>query len=174
MNAIVDRLAAQLSAQCTPEKLEVDACGNVPCLLMATLPSGTEADCATTPGMTVPNPASLSDFQQQQHLAWLDAGGTGTDPSTLPSCQLNQLSRLPAGASASSCPAPSPATDFDATGSCKYSKDPGWCYVQSGADAGTGCRQAIVFSQGQPPPGVTVSLQCLEQSVSILDASTGE
>jgi hypothetical protein len=170
MNAIVDRLAMQLSAQCTPEKLDIDACGNVPCLLMATLPSGTEADCASTPGMSVPDPSSLAYFQQQQHIAWLNTGGGGTDPSTLPTCQLDQLSQLPAGASASSCPTPSPATDFDGNGSCKYSKDPGWCYVRGGADAGTGCQQAIVFSHGEPPPGVTVSLQCLEQSVSVLDA----
>jgi hypothetical protein len=121
--------------------------------------------------MSVPDPAILATFQQQQHVAWLNAGGGGVDPSTLPSCQMNQLSQLPAGASASSCPAPSPASDFDVSGSCRYSKDPGWCYVRSGTDAGTGCQQAIVFAQGEPPPGVTVSLECLEQSVSVIDAS---
>jgi hypothetical protein len=120
MNAIVDRLAAQLDAQCTPEKLQVDACGNVPCLLLATLPAGTESDCATTPGMSLPDAASLATFQQQQqHDAWLSAGGAGTDPSTLPICQLDQLSQLPAGASAGSCPAPAPASDFDVGGSCR-------------------------------------------------------
>ena len=172
MSAIVNRLAAQLSAQCTPEKLEVDSCGNVPCLLMATLPSGTENDCESTPGMSVPDAANLGTFREQQHAAWVRASSVGTDPSTLPTCQMNRLSQLPGGASASSCPAPAPASDFDATGSCKFSKDAGWCYV-AGADGGTGCNQAIVFSQGQPPSGVTVSLQCLEQSVTVIDASAG-
>ncbi len=167
MKAIVDRLAVQLAAQCTPEKLDVDRCGNVPCLLLATLPSGTQASCASTPGMSQPDASILALFQQQQHDAWAAAGSVGMDPSTLPTCQMNQLSQLPKGADPTSCPTPAPAADFDASGSCKFSKDPGWCYATS---SGGGCNQAIVFSQGQPPSGATVSLQCLEQSVSVVDA----
>jgi hypothetical protein len=47
---------------------------------------------------------------------------------------------------------------FDANGSCAASADPAWCYV-TGAAAG-GCAQAVLFSNGEQPPGVLVDLVC--------------
>jgi hypothetical protein len=38
--------------------------------------------------------------------------------------------------------------------------------------AANGCPQAILFSSGEPPTGATVSLQCIEQSVSVVDGGT--
>jgi len=54
-----------------------------------------------------------------------------------------------------------------AAGGCATSPDPGWCYV-TGA-AANGCPQAILFTNGEPPHGATVSLQCIEQSVQVVD-----
>jgi hypothetical protein len=59
--------------------------------------------------------------------------------------------------------------DFQ-NGSCSASADPGWCYV-TGA-AANGCPQAILFSSGQPPTGSTVSLQCIEQAVTVVEGGT--
>jgi hypothetical protein len=160
MKAIVDRLGQQLTAQKAPEKLSFDPCGQVQCLLMATLPEGTtEANCAQ-PGMSTPAPDVLSAFQNALHQQWVALGSQGPDLSTRPSCQMNQLWQLAAGESASVCGTPSPASDFDTQGSCRYSKDPGWCYVAS--------QQLIVFSNDQPPPGVAVTLECLEQGVTVV------
>jgi hypothetical protein len=48
--------------------------------------------------------------------------------------------------------------DFDANESCAASADPGWCYV-TGTAAGT-CPQAVLFTNGEPPLGARVTLQC--------------
>ena len=39
---------------------------------------------------------------------------------------------------------------------------PGWCYVTGGMQMGGGCSQAIQFTQGTPPSGAGVTLQCIE------------
>jgi hypothetical protein len=129
---------------------------------MATFPTGTEADCTSRPGMSIPAPDVLATFQRTQHQQWVTLGSQGPDWSQRPSCQMNQLTQLPPGASASTCGPSAPASDFDAKGSCRNSKDPGWCYVPG--------QQSVVFSSGEPPSGVTVSPQCLEQSVGVIDA----
>jgi hypothetical protein len=74
------------------------------------------------------------------------------DPSTLPTCQLNELTPMTNG-----------GKDFQ-NGDCSASSDPGWCYV-SGAAAGT-CSQQILFTANQPPQGATVTLQCLEATTN--------
>jgi hypothetical protein len=48
--------------------------------------------------------------------------------------------------------------DFDPIGSCAGSPDSGWCYVEG--PAALGCAQQIIFTNGQPPPGATVTLLC--------------
>jgi hypothetical protein len=159
VNGIVDRLKNVLADACLPQKLDVDACGNVECLILVTLLDPTKT-CADLPGM-VPAPAAvLQTFQKNQHDAWIAGGMVGTDPSTLPTCELQQLSQLPSGTDPALC-AP-PVGTFDAAGSCAASSEPGWCYVE-GAAAGL-CSQSILFSAGQPPSGTVVSLQCIESS----------
>jgi hypothetical protein len=159
VNGIVDRLKTVLADACLPQKLDVDACGNVECLILVTLLDPTKT-CADFPGM-VPAPAAvLQTFQKNQHDTWVSGGMVGTDPSTLATCELQQLSQLPAGADATLC-AP-PVGTFDAAGSCAASSQPGWCYA-AGTAAGA-CSQSILFSAGQPPSGTVVSLQCIESS----------
>jgi hypothetical protein len=111
--------------------------------------------------MSIPQADLLAQFQKKQHDDWVNAGMPGTDPSTLPTCQLQELFQHPAGA-ASSCP-PALGT-FDSAGSCVGSKEPGWCYVEGNA-AGS-CPQALLFTSGEPPSGATLTLQCIEESVS--------
>jgi hypothetical protein len=156
MTAIVDRLKTSLANQCLPEKLQATSTGNVPCLILVTLPTaGDESVCSSTAGMSIPDSAILARFRQTQEQGWVAGSGT-PDPSTFPVCQLNELT-----------PQANPG-DF-ANGSCKASTDPGWCYV-TGAAAG-GCTQAILFTNNTPPSGASVSLQCLEEAVNVLDAS---
>ena len=52
--------------------------------------------------------------------------------------------------------------DFDSQGSCAESPEPGWCYVEG--EAAGQCPQQIIFTNGEPPTGSTVSLQCIEQT----------
>jgi hypothetical protein len=81
----------------------------------------------------------LANFRRQQ-----DAGAA--EPTV---CQVHQI-------------------PYVAGQSCATSATSGWCYV-TGAPAGT-CAQEIVFSGTGPlPNGSVVSLECLEQSVTVGD-----
>jgi hypothetical protein len=158
VNGIVDRLKASLGEQCLPEALAPGSCGTIGCSIFVSLPTaGGAAACDAAAGLSAPSASALQALQAKQHAAWVSGGSVGVDPSTLPTCLLQQLSQLPAGASAGSCPPP--AGTFDASGSCAASPSPGWCYV-TGAGAGT-CPQAIVFSNGEPPAGAIVTLECV-------------
>ncbi|HZU85185.1 MAG TPA: hypothetical protein VE987_19770, partial [Polyangiaceae bacterium] len=110
-----------------------------------------ESACAALPGLSAPAPDVLQSFQQAQHEEWTAAGGSNSgqpDPSTMPSCLMQQLT-----------PAANPA-DFQ-NGSCQGSTDPGWCYVTE--QSSTTCSRQVVFSQNEPPSGngnVILSLFC--------------
>jgi hypothetical protein len=115
--------------------------------------------CDTAQGLSVPtNSSVLASFCQTQEKAWVAAGKTGTDPATQSVCQLRELvnvnrsSQVPGVLSSTA--------DFDPTGQCTNSGDPGWCYA---IDA-KGCAQSIEFSTGSPPPGGIASLQCIYAS----------
>ena len=150
VTAIVNRLKNALSVQCLPRNLNVDAkTQTVPCLVLATLAKG---DCSTVPGMSDPPADVLSRFQEAQRSAYLASCGGKTscvlqDPSTLPTCQLQELTR-----------ATHNGTDFQ-NGDCSASTNPGWCYVVGAA--ASSCAQQILFTSGEPPQGATVTLQCL-------------
>jgi hypothetical protein len=172
VNGIVDRLKVALNNQCLPQRLSPDQCGQVPCLILVTMPAG--QDCTTVPGLSTPPPDILKRFQDQQHQAWLNGSAStptpGVDPSTLVTCQMQELFQPPMGAMG--CPAG--VGQFDSSGSCQNSKDPGWCYVEGPTAQALGCPQSILYSNGMPPNGATVSLQCIEQSISAIpDASPG-
>jgi len=165
VNGIVDRLKAVLDNQCLPQKLTPGTCGDVSCLILVTMPQN--QNCTTVPGLSTPAADILQHFQQQQHDDWVNAGSTGTDPSTLVTCQMNQLYQVPASAPANACNGlGSKATDFDMNESCQNSPDPGWCYVAGQAAQAFGCPQSILYSNGMPPNGATVSLQCVEQAIT--------
>jgi len=165
VNGIVDRLKVALNNQCLPQKLTPGTCGDVSCLILVTMPSG--QDCTTVKGLSTPPADILQRFQQQQHQDWVNNGSAGTDPSTLVTCQMNQLYQVPASAPSGACNGlGSPGSDFDNTGSCQNSPDPGWCYIDGTAAQAFGCPQSILYSNGMPPNGATVSLQCVEQAIT--------
>jgi hypothetical protein len=184
VKAIVDRLKNSLSNQCLPQKLQPDQCGNVPCLILVTLPAampGDKTQCkhpgaaCNLPGLSGPGSAFfpqdvLDKFCDAQEAAYKPNSGD-IDPATLPVCALNQLSQLPAGANTSQCPAPASPSDFDPNGSCSMSAEPGWCYVEG--VAAKGCPQAILFTNGEPPHGATVNLQCIEQAPTVIPDAGG-
>jgi hypothetical protein len=158
-NAIVNRLKNSLSVQCLPQKLNTDPMtGKVSCLIIVTLSkAGDESVCTSVAGLQPIDPNVLANFRAVQEAVWNQQGGTNSglpNPSTLPVCQLQELT-----------PQLNPM-DFDQTG-CIGSPDPGWCYVE-GAAAGS-CPQQIIFTNGEPPPGSTVSLQCIEQTNAAVD-----
>jgi hypothetical protein len=175
--AIIDRLKGALTNQCLPEQLQVTD-GTVPCLILVTLPQapggGTckNPDC-NQPGLVGPggqiaagqvfDQNVLDDFCDSQNTAYEQAvqaaGGDATelqDPALQSVCAMVQLT------------ATANPGDFSG-GSCKNSKEAGWCYV-TGAPAGD-CPQAILFADG-PPHGSIVNLQCIEQSVGVLDGGS--
>ena len=178
VNAIINRLKNSLSNPCLPQKLVPDSSSAVPCLILVGLSAQVGAGACSNPGSAcnaaqgllgpgvVPpgaNSATLSQDILNKYCQAQEAGYKGTkgapgDPDTYPVCALAQLT-----------PTNNP-TDF-AAGSCSASKDPGWCYVE-GKAAGT-CPQAILFSNGEPPTGATVSLQCIEQAVAAVNADGG-
>jgi hypothetical protein len=177
VNAIIDRLKASLNNTCLPQKLTADTSGNVPCLILVQSSTQVGAGaCANpgsacdptkgllgpgvvAPGATQPTLTQdiLTKFCRSQEAAYPGMPGAMGDPDTYPTCALQQLTTgLNPG-------------DFQ-NQSCASSKDPGWCYV-TGA-AANGCPQAILFSSGEPPTGSTVSLQCIEQAVTVLEGGT--
>jgi len=173
---IIDRLKNALTNQCLPEQLPISN-GQVPCLILAQLPASTGGSCKNPncdmsqglvgPGMTIApgqtfDPAVLDSFcdsQEAQYQALVSGLPSGEmpppDPAKQSVCALVQLT-----------PQANP-TAFQG-GSCKSSTQDGWCYV-TGAAAGT-CPQAIIFA-GQPK-SATISLQCIEQSVAVIDGGT--
>jgi hypothetical protein len=165
VNVIVDQLKIRIDENCLPEKLVPQACGDHTCLVLVTLPSSQngEQDCTSKPGMSIPDPDILAQYQKQQHDDWVKAGKPGTDPSTLPTCQLQELFQRPPGAP-SGCP--SPLGTFDSAGSCASSSTPGWCYVEGAA--AHNCPQSVLFTNGEPPSGATLTLQCVEKSATAI------
>ncbi len=179
--AIVDRLKNALANQCLPQQLNADPkCANVPCVILETLSSGSQADCSSGmyQGLSAPDPGVLAEFQQSQHNTWVQNGGLdaglGPDPSTLPTCEVTQLvamGAIPATDTADEVKACTDMTteatshyqyaaDFQA-GSCANSASAGWCYV-TGAAAGGSCPQAILFSPGgNPQVGAQINLECI-------------
>jgi hypothetical protein len=148
INAILDRVRVALAPQCLPEALNVTKVGSgqeVPCLVLATLANTTSGMentvCASAAGLAAPAADVLAHFNEEQHAKWLTSR-TGVDPSTEATCEVDQIP-VPAG------------------GSCLGSgpgRDAGWCYV-TGTAAGT-CAEAIVFTEGVPPNGSIINLEC--------------
>jgi hypothetical protein len=146
VGAIVNRLKKALASQCLPQPLnvlETDAGPEVSCLILATLPNTKATDEETAcmrPGLKVPNAEVLTNFKEQQHLLWM-ADQTSTDLSTEATCEVNQIS-----------------TQKTCVG--EGQTEQGWCYVV-GQYAGACNTQAILFTDGTPPNGATVNLQCI-------------
>jgi hypothetical protein len=104
VSAIVNRLKSALAGQCVPHPLQPDPSGNVPCLVLATLPTpGDETASCNRPdlGLSVPDAGVLARAQAQ----------SGT---SLPICAVDQLA-VPAGQT------------------CAGGARPGWCYVTPSA-----------------------------------------
>jgi hypothetical protein len=193
VNAIINRLKKSLSNQCLPQPLQQDMSGNVPCLILVQLGNKVQANgcnpstmdgcpCANPPtDMTgcdpmlgllapgaIPNGATtapltqdiLTQFCKSQEASFKGMPGSDGDPAYYPVCALQQITSMSNG-----------GQDWQG-GSCASSPDPGWCYVQGQQDAG-GCPQSILFSNGEPPHGATVSLQCIEQAVTVVSADGG-
>ncbi|MGO9835943.1 MAG: hypothetical protein ACLP1X_17200 [Polyangiaceae bacterium] len=179
---IIDRLKTALTNTCLPEQLTVGSDGSVPCLILVQLPASVGGTCKAPncqmaglagPGQPIAgsgtttttfDPTVLDAFCDAEEAAYQQqvqaAGGSSTgiqDPAQQSVCALFQLTQTANNA------------DFQG-GSCKGSGQPGWCYV-TGVAAGT-CPQAILFTGSEPPSGATVNLQCLEQSVGVLDSGT--
>ena len=90
-----------LSVQCLPQKLTVDATtGSVPCLILVTLaqPGNAAASYCTAIWLGLIRPPTiLAQFQASSStsttgLVWRQDGPGATDPLTLTTCQLNELS----------------------------------------------------------------------------------
>jgi hypothetical protein len=148
ITAIVGRLKKVLAAQCLPQPLDAVETPDglqVPCLVLASLPnthSGDESAVCNPPGLSVPDPKVLANFDANQHAQWL-LDTTTTDLSTLATCEVNQI-HVPAG---QTCVTPG-------------ATEKGWCYV-TGAAAGECDTQAILYTPNSTPNGAIVNLQCI-------------
>ena len=177
VNAIVDRLKVSLNNACLPQKLTPDMLGNLPCLVLVQLATPAGPGSCANPGSACNNSLGLlgpgdipegqtqptvtadilTKFCQAQEATYPGTPGGPGDPDTYPTCALQQLTTGANGGDGG---------DF-VNGSCASSRQPGWCYV-TGA-AANGCPQAILFTSTEPPPGALASLQCIEQSVTVLE-----
>jgi hypothetical protein len=190
---IVDRLKSALNSPCLPEKLAAtdDGGSAVPCLVLVGMPptttnSGTceNPKCDPTNGLFGPGQATgsagnppldqgvLDKFcasLEQSYLAGGGKAGAEGDPELQSVCMLYQLTTADPNGGAEfqggTCNAYMPPGNTSAGGGG------GWCYV-TGASAGT-CPQAVQFSTNNPPAGSLTYLQCIEQSISVVNASSG-
>jgi hypothetical protein len=151
VNAIVNRLKKSLSVPCLAQKLSTNpTTGKASCLVIVNLSKpGDNSVCTSVAGLQPLDPTVNQNFRAAEEAVWNQQGGTNSglpDPATLPLCQLQELTPQ------------LNMKDFDSSGSCVGSPDPGWCYVE-GQAAGP-CPQQIIFTNGEPPPGATVILMC--------------
>lgn len=110
-----------------------------------------DPQCDVAAGLSAPSVDALASFCGAAEAAWQKGGGYASglpEPGTANVCTLAQLT-----------PASRPGA-FDSTGSCASPTDGslGWCYA-TGEAAGS-CPQAIVFTNGEPPPGASVYFTC--------------
>ena len=168
---IVDRLKDALTNTCLPQQLAPHSDGSVDCLILLQIPISSGAatgtclnpQCDPTKGLTSKGldqvlPKFCANLEDAYNAQVSAAGGSATgltDPANVPVCALTQLTQQ------------SNANDFQG-GSCAAGTDNGWCYV-TGSAAGK-CPQAILFSPNAIPTGALSNLQCLEQSVGVLDS----
>ena len=143
---------------CLPHSLSVGIAGEVPCLVVAQLPTDAGGTClgptCTLPALSLPEPHALASFCVERERAFQTAGAWDSglvDPASQSACWLPQLS--PDNNSA----------DFVGP-SCAASSDPGWCYVQGAND---GCPQRIVFAPSTIPPGAMLFLQCSPDELGV-------
>jgi hypothetical protein len=170
--AIIDRLKDALTNTCLPQQLAPHADGSVDCLILLQIPPASGAatgtclnpNCDPNKGLNRPPADVLPKFcasLEDAYNSQVSAAGSSTgliDPANVPVCALTQLTMQ------------TNPNDFQA-GSCAAAPtDNGWCYV-TGAAAGK-CPQAILFTKNAIPNGATSNLQCLEQSVGVLDSGT--
>ncbi|MFO0680335.1 MAG: hypothetical protein U0169_27675 [Polyangiaceae bacterium] len=149
VKAIVDRLKNSLASACLPQRLNLDANQEAPCLILETSPAESTPSCDGSKGRRDPDPKILEKFLAQlQERAATETVDGGFDKNAIKVCEIAQLS----GSKLQN-------------GTCEgLAGEGGWCYVE-GANAGNGCPQAIKFSQlGNPQPGSRVSLQCIKAS----------
>ena len=137
-----------------------DARCDLPCVLLVIYVSQTDqaAGC-TDPGMSQPDPLMLDAFHRDWR-EWQGDAAIATPPPVV--CVYRQLLGGDASslAEATGCSNPSPdyqgiACDRD------LGAPPGWCLVMGAANTG-GCPFAIEFGSVDPPPGTTLSLECLQ------------
>jgi hypothetical protein len=162
MNAIVAKLAAHLTQQCLPTRLDIDQKANpprVPCLVLGTFPGppgavGVPTQCTDVKGgaFVDAEPDVLHEFKNNQHTAWVQGGSTGPDPSTNLTCEVRQVT---------------PNTP------CDVNSERGWCYVENTGNS-MECPQEILFNPTALVSGVTMSLQCLEASQNFLGDGGGD
>lgn len=142
VQAIIDRLKNALTTQCLPQKLTPDQKGEVPCLVLATLPQGNPATACDQFGLKPPADDILKKFREQQKA---ESGGGGLDLSTLPVCQVTQQA-VAKGAS------------------CKDVAAPVWCYIENDPAGKPRCAQELIFSTGTSQlAGARFNLQCINQ-----------
>ena len=126
-------VASLVDGMCLPQTLPADANGATTCVVVEALAGGGgESACESGAGLYVPDPATLARVRAESSVS-----------STTPVCELEQL----------------PPT-LPTRASCMAAGAPGWCYL-TGAGAGPGCAQTIVFSTlGAPAPGAEVWVVC--------------
>ena len=143
MAAIIDRLKTALAGECIPHTLVPDDQGNVPCLVLASLPQPGQT-CDPSKGLSNADPQTVARAAQSLQ-GQADASLLDTTQHTV--CQVAEITGLDGG-------------------SCTQSQSPGWCYV-TGPAAGH-CPGAILFSpSGQPSSGVQTLMTCIESTPSV-------
>ncbi|HEX8791767.1 MAG TPA: hypothetical protein VF765_12515 [Polyangiaceae bacterium] len=155
-NAIIDRLKTSLANTCVPQKLLPDSTGRAPCLILVSMPPGTQGTCknpgsvCNSPGLVGPGvvePGQTAPLLSQDVLdKYCDSIQSNT-----PVCAMTQL-----------------ILDKDDSTDCSSSSTPGWCYVQGAAAQKLGCPYTIEFTGTMPPSGATTNLQCLEHSTNVV------
>ncbi len=145
--AIVDRLKNALATQCLPQALTADEKGEVPCLILETLPDpGPQSTCRNpAKGLSEPAPQVLAKFIESREA---ELGKQASDElKKYPVCQVQQIVTKPGE-------------------TCARDEKAGWCYIKNVGDSKVAgnCPQAIKFSQaGNPPVGAKTDLTCIQQ-----------
>jgi hypothetical protein len=169
INQIIKVIAKQLGAVCLPRKLVRNSDGLVGCNVVWELPGPTQSAPNTTP----------RECSQRDFLIKPDPDRAQVSDSGGAVCKVAQLRLVdaPEGEAETKMPDPGGTGNFNPETMSEQIYVEGWYYDDFSTSVKMECpgldKQRVAFSNNaKPPTGVTVKLECLNETQSLADSRT--
>jgi hypothetical protein len=170
INQIIKLIAKQLGAVCLPRPLVRNSDGLVGCNVVWELPAPNDmAAPNTTPRQCSDKPFLITPDMDRDHVS--DSGGAVCTVAQL------RLVDAPEGEDEEKMPDPMGTANFNPATMAEQTYMEGWYYDDFSTSVKADCpgeeKQRVAFSNNaKPPTGVTVKLECLNETQSLADSRT--